>query len=201
MTLLDFRTVTPAAPVAWRRPSLDTAFLPSFHPGSVSLYWLALHRFQALLPLSLLCACLCRTLFLRLWDWFITVRLCSRPCLSLDCGNSCAVAGTVSGPSPGSLCRERGANMSAERQRASGLEARCSRLLWWFRENLSCDSGDLGSTPGLGRSPGEGNGHSLQHSCLENPRDRRAWRATVHGVPESQTQVSKQHTCSGVQSP
>ena len=36
--------------------------------------------------------------------------------------------------------------------------------------------------PGLGRSPGEGNGHPLQDSCLENPTDRGAWRATVHGV-------------------
>ena len=40
----------------------------------------------------------------------------------------------------------------------------------------------LGSIPGLGRSPGEGNGNPLQYSCLENPMDRRAWQATVHGV-------------------
>ena len=45
--------------------------------------------------------------------------------------------------------------------------------------------GDLGSMPGLGRSPGEGNGNSLQHSCLENPMDRGAWWATVHGVAKS----------------
>ena len=44
------------------------------------------------------------------------------------------------------------------------------------------NEGDLGSTPGLGRSPGEGNGHPLQYSCLENSMDREAWRATVHGV-------------------
>ena len=43
-------------------------------------------------------------------------------------------------------------------------------------------AGDLGSTPGSGRSPGEGNGNPLQYSCLENPMDRGAWRATVHGV-------------------
>ena len=42
--------------------------------------------------------------------------------------------------------------------------------------------GDLGSIPGLGRSPGEGNGNLLQYSCLENPPDRGAWWATVHGV-------------------
>ena len=43
-------------------------------------------------------------------------------------------------------------------------------------------AGDLGLSPGLGRSPGEGNGNPLQYSCLENPRDRGAWRATVHGI-------------------
>ena len=42
--------------------------------------------------------------------------------------------------------------------------------------------GNLGSIPGLGRSPGEGNGNPLQYTCLENPMDRRAWWATVHGV-------------------
>ena len=45
----------------------------------------------------------------------------------------------------------------------------------------SCNAGDLGLIPGLGRSPGEGNGNPLQNSCLENPMDR-AWRAAVHGV-------------------
>ena len=51
----------------------------------------------------------------------------------------------------------------------------------------ACNVGDLGSTPGLGRSPGEGNGNPLQYSCLENPMDGRAWWATVHGVAESDT--------------
>ena len=45
-----------------------------------------------------------------------------------------------------------------------------------------CNAGDLGSIPWLGRSPGEGNGNPLQYSCLENPMDRGAWQATVHGV-------------------
>ena len=45
--------------------------------------------------------------------------------------------------------------------------------------------GDLGSIPGSGRSPGEGNGNPLQYSCLENPMDGGAWWATVHGVTES----------------
>ena len=46
---------------------------------------------------------------------------------------------------------------------------------------------DMGSIPGSGRSPGEGNGNPLQYSCLENPMDRGAWRATVHSVAESDT--------------
>ena len=47
--------------------------------------------------------------------------------------------------------------------------------------------GDLGSIPGLGRSHGEKHGNPLQYSCLENPMDREAWRATIHGVAKSQT--------------
>ena len=47
------------------------------------------------------------------------------------------------------------------------------------------DARDVGSILGLGRSPGEGNGCPLQYSCLENPTDRGAWQATVHGVAES----------------
>ena len=46
---------------------------------------------------------------------------------------------------------------------------------------------DEGSIPGSRRSPGGGHGNPLQYSCLENPRDRGAWRATVHGVTKSQT--------------
>ena len=49
------------------------------------------------------------------------------------------------------------------------------------------NAGDPGSIPGWGRSPGEGNGNPLQHSCLENPMDGGAWQATVHGVAESDT--------------
>ena len=47
--------------------------------------------------------------------------------------------------------------------------------------------GDLGSIPGLGRSPGEGKGNPLQYSCLENPMDGGTWYATVHGVAKSRT--------------
>ena len=52
------------------------------------------------------------------------------------------------------------------------------------------DEGDPGSIPGLGRSLGEGNGNPLQYYCLENPMDRGAWQATVHGVAKSQTRLS-----------
>ena len=49
-------------------------------------------------------------------------------------------------------------------------------------ENLPANTGDAGLIPGLGRAPGEGNGNPLQYSCLENPKDREAWWATVHRV-------------------
>ena len=49
------------------------------------------------------------------------------------------------------------------------------------------DTGDVGLIPGSGRSLGEGNGNPLQYSCLGNPMDRGAWRATVHGVAKSWT--------------
>ena len=49
------------------------------------------------------------------------------------------------------------------------------------------DLRDMGSTPGSGRSPGRGHGDPLQYSCLENPMDRGAWRAIVHGVAKSWT--------------
>ena len=54
----------------------------------------------------------------------------------------------------------------------------------------ACNAGDPGSIPGLGRSPGEVNGNPLQYSCLENPMDRGAWLATVHGIANSRTQLS-----------
>ena len=57
----------------------------------------------------------------------------------------------------------------------------------------ACNAGDLGSIPGLGRSPGEGNGYPFQYSCLENSMDRGVQQATVHGVTKSQTQLSDYH--------
>ena len=67
--------------------------------------------------------------------------------------------------------------------------------LWDFpggSEDKASDSitGDLGSIPGSGSSPGEGNGNLLQYSCPENPMDGGAWWATVHGVAKSRTPLS-----------
>ena len=65
---------------------------------------------------------------------------------------------------------------------------RASQLAQW--KNISAkagDAGDVGSIPGLGRFLGEENGNPLQNSYLENPMDRGAWWATVHGVIESET--------------
>ena len=65
-------------------------------------------------------------------------------------------------------------------------------------KNLPANAGDVrdwGSIPGSGRPPGGGHGNPLQYSCLENPTDRGAWRATVHRVTESDTTEATGHTC------
>ena len=82
-----------------------------------------------------------------------------------------------------------------ERAEDQGLNPRSatSQLFFWgFPGGLddkesTCNAGDLGSNPGLGRSPGKENGYPLQYSGLENSMNRGAWQATVHGVPNSQT--------------
>ena len=64
-------------------------------------------------------------------------------------------------------------------------------------KNLPANAGDIrdtGSIPGSGRSPGEGNGNSLQYSCLGNPMERGAWQATVHGGAKSQTRLKRLST-------
>ena len=57
-------------------------------------------------------------------------------------------------------------------------------------KEFTCNVGNLGSIPVLGRSPGEGIGLPLQYSGLENSMDRETWQATVHGVAKSRTQLS-----------
>ena len=57
-------------------------------------------------------------------------------------------------------------------------------------KNLLLNTGDAGSIPGSGRFPGGGNGKPLQYSCLEDPMDKGAWKATVHGVAKSWTRLS-----------
>ena len=61
---------------------------------------------------------------------------------------------------------------------------------WLSNKESACNAGaaeDAGSIPGSGRSPGGGQGNPLQYSCLQNPKDRGAWQATVHGITKSQT--------------
>ena len=72
------------------------------------------------------------------------------------------------------------------------LQSRDQDLHWGFpggsvvkNPPASADVGDADSTRGSGRASGEGNGHPLQYSCLENPMDRGAWRATVSGAAKS----------------
>ena len=62
-------------------------------------------------------------------------------------------------------------------------------VLWLSGKEFT---GDVGWIPGLGQSPGEGNGNPLQYSCLENPLNRGTWQATVHRVIKSQTRLSSQ---------
>ena len=61
-------------------------------------------------------------------------------------------------------------------------------------KNPPANAGDVGSIPDLGRSLGEGNGNPFQYSCLENPMDRGAWQAIVHGVLKSWTQLKQLST-------
>ena len=58
-------------------------------------------------------------------------------------------------------------------------------------KNPPASAGDMGSIPGSGKFPGEGNGNPLQCSCLGNPTDRGAWRAVVHGVTKSHSRAAE----------
>ena len=64
------------------------------------------------------------------------------------------------------------------------------------RKESACNAGDLCSTPGSGRSPGEGNDYPFQYSCLENPKDGGAWWAAVYGVTQSRTQKRRSSSSS-----
>ena len=73
-----------------------------------------------------------------------------------------------------------------------GPVVRGASQVWLNSRESACstrDTGDMDSIPGLGRSPEEGHGNMLQYSCLENPVDRGAWRATLHGIAKSQTRL------------
>ena len=65
---------------------------------------------------------------------------------------------------------------------------------WPMVKNLPANTGDTRSIPGSGRSPGEGSGDPLQCSCLGNPKDRGAWRATAHGLAKSRTGLRNTQT-------
>jgi len=69
----------------------------------------------------------------------------------------------------------------------SEVKKACGHLIGISMKDSAYNAEDLGSIPGLGKSPGEGNGNPLQYSCLENSMDRRAWWAIVHGVSKSWT--------------
>ena len=79
---------------------------------------------------------------------------------------------------------------------SSSSSRQSESIILWFPggsddKASACHAADLSSIPGLGRSSGEGNGNPLQYSCLENPMDRGAWWAIVHGVTKSQTCLSE----------
>ena len=65
---------------------------------------------------------------------------------------------------------------------------------WLSGKESACKTGDSGSTPGSGRSPGGGHGNPLQYHCLESPMDRGAWRTVVHEVAKSWTQLKRLST-------
>ena len=63
-----------------------------------------------------------------------------------------------------------------------GIKFTVGPLRWLSGRESTCQAGDTGLIPGLGGSPGEGNGNALRYSCLGNSKDREVWRSTVDGV-------------------
>ena len=87
---------------------------------------------------------------------------------------------------------------SLKRCRCSNLCTHGASQVALLVKNLSADARgirDRGSIPGLGRSPGGVNGNPLHYSWLENPMDRGAWQAAVHGITKSWTQLNRLSTC------
>ena len=84
-------------------------------------------------------------------------------------------------------------NWTELRTRINKYKPLIASLVAQMVKKSSCNTGDPGSIPGLGRSPGEGNGNPLQYSRLENPLDKGAWWATVHGVSKSPTRLRDLH--------
>ena len=75
------------------------------------------------------------------------------------------------------------------------FSAQPSLASWWLSgKESTCSARDPSLIPGSGRSPREGNGNALQYSCLENPIDKGAWWATVHGITKSWRQLAAKHT-------
>ena len=129
------------------------------------------------------------------WDYLCTswVHFCSSRC------GTCPFMHLASWRREG--CRKE--NWTIFRRRKKWEWMQCKFNPWWLRLTLSqgflggldnkesaCDAGDLGSIPGLWRSPGERKASPLQYSCLENSMDRGSWEAAVLGVAKSQTWLS-----------
>ena len=115
----------------------------------------------------------------------------ARSCPGCAFGTICA--SRAQGPGPAGLeastGEQRHPGPAGERDPAEkGLKAQL--LSGSDGKESACSAGDLGSIPGWERSPGEGIGNPLLYSCLENPMDREAWRAMVHGVKKGWTQLS-----------
>ena len=90
----------------------------------------------------------------------------------------------------GSLVEARGLSSCSAQAVAPWHVGSWTSLVAQIAKNLPVNAGDPGLIPGLGRSPGERNGYSLQFSCLEDSMDRRVWQATQNGVTENWTQLS-----------
>ena len=118
----------------------------------------------------------------------------------LEQGKSAFFYGFLSAPTkPGNKCFPLDGETGQVRAQVGRDAFHYISLSWGFPrgsevKNLPSNARDVGSSPGSGRSPEEGNGYPLQCSCLGKPMDRGAWRATDHGSQKSRTQASNQTT-------